>query len=194
MEQVAVINFSGRCEGNCHGIAEFIKNALTVSYEINVKEMHSMNITPCGKCGYECFINNAGCPHENDDILDIYNTICSSDLAFYIVPNYVEYPNANYFIFRERGACFFLNKPIALQEKYGSIDLGEIYRRVKKKFIVVSNTGKENFKRAFKSHIDDNMDVDILFLAAIDYDKSAILGDLMDSPKARIDIENFIKE
>ena len=107
MNQVAIINFSGRRQGNCHGIVEFIKKIMIVGCEITVKEMYSLNITPCGKCDYECFNNNADCPHENDDILDIYNTICSSDLAFYIVPITLNTPMLTILYLGNEALAFF---------------------------------------------------------------------------------------
>ena len=192
MSKIAVINFSGRPKGNCHNIAMIIKQAMT-GCEITLKEMYFLSINPCGKCNYECFMKNEGCPYANDDIISIYNTICSSDLAIYIVPNYVEYPNANFFIFQERGACFFLNNSTDLQEKYKAIDLADTYQQVKKKFVVVSNTGKENFKQVFKNLIKHNTNPDILFLAASEYDRSAILGDIMESVQARQAVEDFVR-
>ena len=37
--------------------------------------------------------------------------ITDSDLSYFIVPNYCDYPCANFFIFNERSQCFFQHHP-----------------------------------------------------------------------------------
>ena len=182
MSKVTIINFSGRKNGNCHNIASVITQTMTANFEVTVKEMHNLNITPCGRCEYECFTKTASCPYKNDDIIGLYNAVCSSNLAIFIIPNYVDYPNANFFIFNERGACFFQN----------NTSLMERYQQTPKKFIVVSNTGRENFEHVFKMHVQD--DADILFLSPSNYQKSSVKGDLMKSKQARLAVENFVGE
>ena len=97
-----------------------------------------------------------------------------SDQAVFIVPNYCDYPCANFFIFNERSQCHF----------QGHGELLERYLNVPKKFIVVSNTGRENFVQAFRYHVAENIGPDILFLSAKTYGKNSTDGDLLDAPDA----------
>lgn len=75
--------------------------------------------------------------------LDFLNLQTGSDVVFYVVPNYSDFPCSNFFIFNERGQCYFR----------GTEKRMEKYLSVKKKFIVVSNTGEDNFIRAFRDHV-----------------------------------------
>ena len=53
----------------------------------------------------------------------------------------------------------------------------ERYLSVPKKFVVVSNTGRENFTTAFCDHITPGEKPDILFLSAAQYHKISLSGD-----------------
>lgn len=180
--KICIINFSGRENGNCRKIADIVAEYFNNS---GVKRFDFCNteITPCGKCNDECFAKRENCPYINDEIFDIYDSITNCDAAFFIMPNYCDYPCANYFAFNERSQCYFQGKPKLL----------ESYLKVKKKFIVVSNTQKENFINAFKYQIEENTVPDVLFLSAKTYGKVSIKGDVTDSGEAVTDIINFIK-
>ncbi|MCL2670880.1 MAG: NAD(P)H-dependent oxidoreductase [Clostridiales bacterium] len=180
--RITILNFSGRKNGNCHGIAQVVCAALA-GHVLSLSEMHDMEIAPCGKCDYECFRENTACPYAGDNLIGIYKAICTADLAIYIVPNYCDYPCAHFFAFNERSQCFFQNAPEKL----------DAYLQVKKKFIVVSNTGKENFLQAFQYHVEDGMPPDTLFLAAKEYGKSSINGDLTDSVDAMRAVAGFVR-
>ena len=67
----------------------------------------------------------------------------------------------------------------------------ERYERVPKKFIVVSNTGQDNFTAAFQYHTGD-APPEVLFLSARRFGKVSIQGDLMDSPEARDTVLRFM--
>jgi len=183
--KICVINFSGRKNGNCHDIAKVIEQSFLAEHEVTLFEMCDLNITPCGKCEYECMIKDkdAPCPHMNDDIVSIYSALGSSDWIFYIVPNYSDYPNANFFIFNERKQVFCSYKPELLEQ----------YMKARKKFVVVSNTEKENFKHAFEYHVPKNSDINILFLAASSFHKISVMGGLMESKEAKQMVVDFIK-
>lgn len=60
---------------------------------------------------------------------------------------------------------------------------------VPKKFIVVSNTGQDNFREAFRQHTSE--EPAILFLHARNYDKVSLAGDLMAAREARQAVEAF---
>ena len=69
-------------------------------------------------------------------------------------------------------------------------DLLNVYLRVPKRSIVVSNTNEENFTKALTYQTEQ--DPVILFLSARKYGKSSVQGDLLTNEKAVSDIMNFI--
>jgi len=154
-------------------------------HEITLLDMCDLTINPCGKCGYECFCENIPCPYSDDDIAHIYSCIYTSDQVYYVVPNYSDYPNANFFIFNERSQGVFTHQSSDLYEKYLHVD---------KKFIVISSTEEDNFRHIFKYHVPENTEADILFLATKTFGVSAVKDKLMESEKAKEKIIDFIIE
>ncbi|MCL2573917.1 MAG: hypothetical protein FWE34_05115 [Defluviitaleaceae bacterium] len=67
----------------------------------------------------------------------IFITLCRSDLAYYVLPNYIDYPNAYFFMFCERKQGFF----------GANRHLLDRYMPLKKRFVVVSNTDAGSIKR-----------------------------------------------
>ena len=181
--RVCIINFSSRHNGNCHDIAMVIKEAqLTRNKTVTLIELSDMVFSPCGSCNYECFTDKKDCPFIDDGIVKTYSTICSSDITYYIVPNYCDYPNSLFFMFNERSQCYFQDEP----------DLLNKYLSTQKKFVVVSNTGKENFSNAFRYHVGESDEVFILFLSTKDFHKVSIEGGLMECGKAKQTVIDFI--
>ena len=174
-----IISFSGRKDGNCAAIARTLLGAL--AGEARCFDFSALRVPPCGGCGYECFQAREACPYFSDPVFSIYEAITDSDLSYFIVPNYCDYPCANFFIFNERSQCFFQHHP----------ELLERYERAPKKFIVVSNTGQDNFTTAFQYHTGD-APPEVLFLSARRFGKVSIQGDLMDSPEARDTVLRFM--
>lgn len=172
-----ILSFSGRKNGNCAQIAEFVES-LTGGKAFLFSDLE---IHPCGQCGCECFRNGADCPHISDDVHSLYEAVTASDLAVYILPNHCDYPNAHFFAFNERSLCCFSGRP----------DLLEAYGQVPKKFIVISGGEQDAFRRALSQHASDP---EILFLRAADYGKKSIAGDLMTVPEVARQIEYFICE
>lgn len=70
-------------------------------------------------------------------------------------------------------------------------ELLDQYEAVRKKFIVVSNTGHDNFAAVFEFHTGSTPP-DILFLSARQFGKVSIHGGLMDSPEAWDVVLHFI--
>ncbi len=171
--KISIISFSGRRGGNCESILDFLEKKLSKVNE--VKCIRQLDLNPCGRCNYECFEQRTKCPFLDDDTVGVYDLICDSELAYYVVPNYCDYPNAYFFMFNERGQCYF----------QGHEDLLQKYRGIRKKFVIVSNTGVENFNKAFMYHVSDNAEANILCLSAKRFNKRSITGDLLDSPEAR---------
>lgn len=177
-----VISFSKRAEGNCAAVARLLLEKCgeepVCFFDFSMLEIH-----PCGGCSYECFQKGGCCPYLEDGVYEMYRAIAESGRTFFIVPNYCDFPCANFFIFNERSQCFFQNQE-ELQKKY---------LRAKKKFIVISNTGKENFITAFRDHVEEGEEPDILFLSAMRYRRISVAGDLMDAEAARADLDEFVR-
>ena len=110
------------------------------------------------------------------------DTICESDLTYYIVPNYCGLPTGNYFAFNERSVGYF-NMDRALMGKYQSTE---------KRFIVVSNTENENFRNAMQQQTSE--EPKMLYLKTGRYKRRSTAGDLMDCEEAVNDLRVFIEE
>ena len=182
MKKICTISFSGRPGGNCGSIAGERQKYWQGRGAVKTFDFSALEITPCGRCEYECFGGQKGCPHFSDPEFAICEAITDSDITYFVVPNYCDYPPANFFIFNERGQCYF-------QRHH---ELLEKYLAVRKKFIVVSNTGRENFTAAFRYHVPEGTEPEALFLAARKFGRISIKGDLMASPEARETLRRFL--
>ncbi len=172
---LVIVTFSGRKDGNCDRIARHIQSL----HGGTLFSFADMDIHPCGKCGYQCFADGNACPYIADGVRDLYEAVTRSRTAVYILPNYCDFPNANFFAFNERSLCFFS----------GHDDLLNAYLRVRKKFIIVSGSRTQSFRDALSQHAEEP---DILFLSAKQYGQKSIDGNLTTSPDALSEIENFL--
>jgi len=178
--RVCIISFSSRANGNCAAISEFVKTCYGDSAE--VYRFSDFSVRPCGECDYECFGPERGCPASGDRENVLLEAVIECDLAYFVVPNYCDYPCANYFAFNERGQYYFSEHPDRMAD----------YERTAKKFIVVSNTEKENFRKAFS--YQSKGAPDILFLRAADFGKVSIAGDLLASTQAKAAVAGFVSK
>ncbi|MFG6351639.1 MAG: hypothetical protein K1W21_08540 [Oscillospiraceae bacterium] len=176
-----VISFSGRRDGNCSAVAQAVRDALSGRDSVQYFDCSALALTPCGGCGCECFQARERCPYFDDPVFGMYDAVTRSSMSYFVVPNYCDYPCANFFLFNERSQCYFQGRPELLEQ----------YERAPKKFIVVSNTGRDNFITAFQYHTGD-APPDVLFLSARRFGKVSIRGDLMGSPDARAEVLRFI--
>lgn len=176
--KTCIISFSSRPDGNCAQIAGLLQ---TILGEAETKRFgfSDFAIAPCGACAYECFADGRACPHIADMECVLLDEIVHSDMSYFILPNYCDYPCANYFVFNERSLCFFQQRPELLEQ----------YEKARKRFIVVSNTERENFIRALSYQTEK--EPEILFLPAKKYGKVSIEGDLLTSEQAAADIRAF---
>lgn len=172
-----ILSFSSRRNGNCDAIAAYIASLTRGA----VHCFSAMHPNPCGHCAYECFHSADDCPHIHDGVRLLYETVLRADMVYYLVPNYCDFPCANFFIFQERGQCCF----------QGAGEKERAYLAVPKRFIVVSNTGEEHFRAAFREHVQGAPDV--LFLAAGAYGRVSIDGDLLRSDAAREAVRAFVQ-
>lgn len=180
--KACIVSCSGRKNGNCGSIAKELCGLY--GDEAKAYDFSSLKITPCTGCGYECFESREKCPYFKDSVLEIYDGITESELTYFIVPNYCDYPCSLFFAFNERSQCYFQKRP----------ELLEKYLSVPKKFIVVSNTGRDNFTAAFRYHIGEGEEPEILFLSAKSFGRVSIKGDLMESERAREAVRRFAKK
>lgn len=138
-----------------------------------------MSIQPCGTCRYECFDKSKTCPYTGDSIWALLDAVCSSDGVYYILPNYQDFPNANFFIYQERMQGYFSQFPGRRKQ----------FRNIRKKYIVISNTGAENFRTVFRHHGGE--EPDILVLSSRKFGLSSITPGMTGSDEARAQIRRF---
>ena len=175
--KTTIISFSSRKNGNCAQIGKLL---LSMTEESVLFDFSELEIHACGRCNYECFEKREACVYINDMEYKMLETIAQSEAVYFVLPNYCDYPCANYFIFNERSQCYFQGRPELLDK----------YLRVPKRSIVVSNTNEENFVRALGYQADK--EPEILFLSAKKYGKKSIDGDLLTNEKALVDIKEFV--
>ena len=173
--KVTIINFSNRKGGNSDSISKYLKTLF--NEDDNVKIFNLINIEKCGKCNYNC-LKEKKCPHE-DNITNIYRNICNSDICYFVLPNYCDYPSSNFFIFNERGNGYFNKKEGRLIK----------YINVKKKFIVITNSNTENFVDIMKNHV--NEDPDILFISPKKFGMSSFSDNILNNDKCKILLKDF---
>ena len=81
-----VISFSGRENGNCDNISEYIAfKGDSIIY------FRNLNIHDCSGCEYECF--KGCCKYRKDDIYNLYESMLNYDKIFLIVPMYCGNPS-----------------------------------------------------------------------------------------------------
>lgn len=178
MSNVVILNFSGKENGNCSCIADYISEKYT---RTNVRNIRIADyFSPCGRCEYECLQQGAICPRIGDDHRTIMESICTCDVAYYLIPNYCGLPCANYYAFNERIVGWFNGDRKKMQ----------CYLGAKKKFIFISNTENEAFRQVTKQHA--TKDAEILYLASRKYSKNSIAGDLLQSNEAKSDLDCFL--
>lgn len=172
-----IVSFSSRADGNCARIARLIRS---LTEDAVLFCFADFEIHPCGKCGYECFASRDACPFAGDMERPLLDAVTHSERAYFVLPNYCDYPCANYYIFNERSQCFFQGRP----------ELLAAYESVPKRFVVVSNTNEENFRQALAYQAA--RPPEILFLSAKRFGKSSIRGDLLSEPKAVDAVTAFV--
>ena len=175
--KTVIVSFSSRAGGNCSQIGKLIAS---LAQDPVLFDFSGFDLHPCGRCAAECFTTRENCPYFEDKEYEILDAVIHSDLVYFVLPNYCDYPCANFFIFNERSQCFFQGRP----------DLLEAYLKVPKRSIVISGTNQDHFIQALAYQSDK--EPDILFLSAKEYRKNSISGDLLTSEKALEHITQFI--
>ena len=178
MNSIVILTFSGRNEGNCANISNYL---MDYHKRTSIRNYTIHNLTPCGNCNYECLKPSQTCPELSAEYTEVMDSVCSSDLVYFVVPNYCGFPCSAYFTFNERSVGYFNMSRSRLEQ----------YLSVKKRFIVVSNTESAAFESAMQQQTAEVPE--ILYLKTSKYGKRSIAGDLMDSTDARDDLKRFLK-
>ena len=178
--RILIISFSARSDGNCDEISKMIQESY--SCDCTVFRFSQQQIHPCGGCRYECFGKDKPCPYIGDTEYVLMDAVCNHDLTYFVIPNYCDYPCANYFIFNERSQCYFQHKPEQL----------DAFLRAPKKFIVISNTNQDHFRQILSQNVCS--EPEILFLSAKKFGRISIRGDLLTSEATVSDIRHFVSK
>ncbi len=176
--KTTIISFSARPNGNCAQIGKLIRSLTPDAVLFDFSEFA---LRGCGGCDYACFAERERCPYIGDMECEMLEAVTRSESACFIIPNYCDYPCANFFIFNERSQCYFQGRPEKL----------DAYLRVPKRGVVVSNTNEENFRKALSYHC--GKEPDILFLSARKYGKVSIRGDLLTDGRVMEEIRRFVE-
>lgn len=118
-----VVSFSGRENGNCDSISEYI-----ASKGDSIIHFRNLDVHDCSRCKYECF--EGYCKYHQDDIYSLYMRMLCCDKIFLIVPMYCGNPSSLYFKFIERGQDFFMHN-------------GEQYETIVSKLYIIGIYGDE---------------------------------------------------
>lgn len=175
---ITIINFSSRLNGNCKRISDFIETKYP-STLVKKYDFFKLQLSSCGLCNYEC-LKNEVC-YKGFEVKELYDDILNSELVYYVIPNYSDYPCANYFIFNERGTAYF-----------SSDELLEKFLNVKKKFIVVSTSNNKTFKEVFEYQTIE--EPNILFINPSKFNQKSIEGNLINNKSVRKLITAFVLE
>ncbi len=176
---VVILTFSGRNNGNCAQITEFIEQHY-MQTNVHTILIGNEDFGPCGGCDYECLRMDLTCPKLTERQKKIIDEVCVSDIVYFVVPNYCGYPCANYFAFNERSVGYF-NLDRARMNRY---------MNVPKRFIIVSNTEGNNFEAAMQQQTNEAPK--ILYLKTRKYQKQSIAGDILSSEDAKSDLAAFL--
>lgn len=174
------LNFSGRItNGNGREICNVVKEQFKTN--VHIFNISNFNMHPCNKCSYEC-LQKLNCPYESDDAKKLYDTLLAADIILFIIPIFGDYPCSNYFIFRERMQSYFN------EANY------ERYEKIRKKFMVIGNTGYENVVSIIKNDYNISKTNDFLFLSSNDVHTKSVLGNLMNYPIMKEKVINFVSQ
>lgn len=123
-----IISFSGRKNGNCDQIAQYI-----ASDGDRIILFRELNVHSCCGCNYECF--ERACKYRSDDIYRLYSDMCNYEKVILIVPMYCGNPSSLYFIFHERCQDYFMHN--------------ETYEEIIKRLYIIGIYGKDEITPDF---------------------------------------------
>lgn len=178
-KKVAIFNFSPRAERSYSQIAQQVSNHYRLSNE-NYYHFTMNSCNACQGCNYECLTPGKVCPTLPEYLKKTLDAAIECDLIYFIVPNFCDYPNGNYFAFQERCVGYFgLDRGLRAK-----------YMKIKKRFIIVSNTENDQFKMSMQQQTTD--EPEILYMKSSKYNKRSKTGDMMQSKEAVDDLNAFL--
>ena len=177
---ITLLNFSPRTTGNCAAVCRHIQDHYA---NTNIRLFDVCKyVSPCSNCNYECLTAGIVCPMLTEEQRDLMDVIRTSDLVYYVIPNFCGMPNAVYYAFNERSVGYFnMDRTVMGQ-----------YMAVRKRFVVVSNTENTMFVESLRQQT--RTDPEILYLKTGKYKKKSTAGDMMDSKEARSDLLEFLQK
>lgn len=104
-ETISIVSFSGRDNGNCRAIADFIATRNRQG-RVNYICAKDLNIHPCSDCDYQCM---AGACVYSDDEETFLQKARRAKKIIWLVPMYCGYPSSLYFKINERSQRFWMN-------------------------------------------------------------------------------------
>ncbi|MCM1054071.1 MAG: NAD(P)H-dependent oxidoreductase [Bacteroides sp.] len=180
---IAVVNFSSRSNGNCFKFSQYIISILNEQNEqgdIFFIDFSKINANSCGRCNYECF--DDVCINKNDDIYAAYRKIIKCGQVISVVPIYCGLPCSNFFLFNER--------------VQGALDDKEfdLYDKIKNRYIIIGNDGYKTAKIIFKHNDKMADEKDFLSVRSNDVKEKSVKGNLADYQYYRDMVKSFIMD
>jgi len=169
------LNFSGRVNGNCGRLARAVEG--------EVIDVGQLNLHACRGCQYECFREPGRCPYIGDDLKALYERILAADEVVFFIPNFCNYPCSDLFVFNERSCCVFGRNEELLNR----------FLTIPKRFVVISNTGTEQFQPFFDEMLVATPPAKTLVLSAKAYGLSSLDGNLADAPEILTKLQAFVQ-
>ena len=86
-DSILFISFSGRDNGNCSDIAQYL-----IEEKDKLILFKDVFYNPCSKCNYECF--NSICKYRHDDVYDLLESTNNYKKIVFLVPMYCGNPSS----------------------------------------------------------------------------------------------------
>lgn len=115
-----VVSFSGRKNGNCDSIADYIAEE-----QDEVVYMREVSTQPCADCDYQCM--RTACKYQEDGIYALFEKMSGAEKIFYVVPMYCGNPSALYYILNERSQGYFMRNMKLYEEITEKLRIVGIY-------------------------------------------------------------------
>lgn len=187
MKNILGISFSPRSNGNCVRLANLaLEECANIGHSVILEKASEHKILPCQECDYECFGEvlghplNAKCPID-DDVQYLWNKVENADSLLWAVPNFYGAPNALFMAFRERGQGYIRDQE----------HLMNIFKNKPFVAIIISNTPTDHVTPLVVDLCMFVEKVGILELAAKDYNRISLKGDLADCLEVKKKVKNL---
>ena len=115
-----IISFSGRENGNCDEISNYVASKDDVIIYFRDLDVHN-----CSNCNYECF--EGTCKYCQDEMYNLCESMLTFDKIFFVVPMYCGNPSSLYFIFNERCQDYFMHNEECYEEIVSKLYIIGVY-------------------------------------------------------------------